>query len=314
MKVALNYTKKATEYLRGLFPIMGEKFPTETAIQIAVLSKIQKSVKFLLPDGGRILDKSGPPIIPEILKLPFDSIVIEYMAKPGLGIAGEVLGAENTVEAKKRIIYAEQNGRSISVFSICGGNIFGEGLDEGWMFQPWYAVIKHADGNETPVVDLPNCSRIEGVGISLYPMGAMAGIAAKRAGKGWEVNAYCDMADEISCVLLLLEALTCSNIETDVIPAIKNKKNNNDAIPFDEYRILVVRTHKDKSLHESGFDRNSPREHLRRGHIRKYKSGVSVWINNVVVNAGIGGKIHKHYSMKTTSARQSKSPDKPATA
>jgi hypothetical protein len=35
----------------------------------------------------------------------------------------------------------------------------------------------------------------------------------------------------------------------------------------------------------------SPREHLRRGHIRIYQSGRRIWVNSTLVNAGVGGRI-----------------------
>lgn len=42
----------------------------------------------------------------------------------------------------------------------------------------------------------------------------------------------------------------------------------------------------------------SPREHLRRGHIRRLEDGRKFWINAAVVAAGNGGKIHKDYGIR----------------
>lgn len=41
----------------------------------------------------------------------------------------------------------------------------------------------------------------------------------------------------------------------------------------------------------------SPVEHVRMGHERKYKSGKKVWINDVTVNKGKGGRIEKDYKL-----------------
>ena len=67
------------------------------------------------------------------------------------------------------------------------------------------------------------------------------------------------------------------------------------ALPFDEYRILTVRSpggdDEQPAARAAVALHRSPREHLRRGHIRIYESGKRVWINPTLVNAGVGGKI-----------------------
>jgi len=70
------------------------------------------------------------------------------------------------------------------------------------------------------------------------------------------------------------------------------------ALPFDEYHILTLDGHTKTTGNSKTFgDRRSPREHLRRGHIRRLENK-KIWINSMVVNAGNHGKIHKSYELE----------------
>jgi hypothetical protein len=42
----------------------------------------------------------------------------------------------------------------------------------------------------------------------------------------------------------------------------------------------------------------SPREHTRRGHVRVYSTGKTVWVSASLVNKGAPGKIHKTYEVR----------------
>ncbi len=74
-----------------------------------------------------------------------------------------------------------------------------------------------------------------------------------------------------------------------------------DALPFDEYHVLTVAIPSAKASvnnqAESIGDRHSPREHLRRGHIRRLQDSRKIWVNAAIINAGVGTKIHKNYAV-----------------
>ena len=100
-------------------------------------------------------------------------------------------------------------------------------------------------------------------------------------------------------MLDFLNALQCSNVEVEKIPLKKTALAMRKAIPFDEYHVLAIKVSQIKSIDcgaKNGLHR-SPREHLRRGHIRRYANGSKIWVNAAVVNAGIGGKISKDYRL-----------------
>lgn len=97
-------------------------------------------------------------------------------------------------------------------------------------------------------------------------------------------------------VTTTLNALACSNI--DVERALPKKSGKVKAcLPFDTYYTLVVKVPRRKGESEAEYQirsRRSPREHLRRGHIRKLDDKC-IWINSMVICAGAKGKITKDY-------------------
>jgi hypothetical protein len=101
-------------------------------------------------------------------------------------------------------------------------------------------------------------------------------------------------------VISMLNALACSNVHIERSAATKTRKalRKKGALPFDDYHILTVDAYARSNGPGSGPSGRSPREHLRRGHIRRLESGACIWVNATVVNAGIGGKISKDYALK----------------
>ena len=104
-----------------------------------------------------------------------------------------------------------------------------------------------------------------------------------------------------SQILCFLNALACSNVRIEKSEAGKVRKamRKKDALPFDDYHVLTIDSPVGKTgdgIGNNGSHR-SPREHLRRGHIRRYESGAKIWVNATVVNAGIGGRVTKDYKM-----------------
>jgi len=93
----------------------------------------------------------------------------------------------------------------------------------------------------------------------------------------------------------LLNVLACSNVSTHRVN--KKKEHSGKPKPYDSYWELVVER---KEYDATGIERphRSPREHIRRGHVRKqpYKEGIkSIWIQPTLVNPGTPGKIYKDY-------------------
>ena len=108
-----------------------------------------------------------------------------------------------------------------------------------------------------------------------------------------------DYLDEVGAVLDFISALTCANIRIEAKPARKPPKRSKPALPFDSYHYLTVDVPGKASSQGAGIgDRRSPREHIRRGHIRRLADGRALWINATMVNAGIGSRVDKGYVVR----------------
>lgn len=105
----------------------------------------------------------------------------------------------------------------------------------------------------------------------------------------------------INVLLSFLNILNCKNVSTHKVSSEKRAKGSPKApLQFDTYHVLVVEnnhTNSDSSEPNASNMGRSPREHLRRGHIRRCHSGKRVWVNATIINAGKGGKITKEYAL-----------------
>ena len=270
-----------------------------------ILAECKASTKFILPDNGRIFDDSLRGL-PDDFRLPFDQVLIEYKVVNEGGVVAQAFGNEVTYSARERIILAQQDGDSILVFSVICMQI--PGGFERWYVQPFCAELspaKNLDPAEMArakakaIGMVASGNAIESVGVYLYDLG---GGARRAFGSDWERHAHLNLTDEISAVLELIEALSCSNVQHEALQVRPLNKSamKRGALPFDEYHVLTVRS----TVAAPGciptmlpFDRRAPREHLRRGHIRRLQDGRRIWVNATVVNAGAQGVIEKSYRM-----------------
>ena len=228
--------------------------------------------KFVMPDGGLIFDAGVDMAalldIPEKYNLPYENIVVEYYM-PDTGVDAHDFAPEVST---RRIVLARDLGDKIAMSSVWYVDRIG-----GWDFGAWLAFSKKDPGiGWHPIVDYWN--------------------VFLKKNKTQEQMVY-DIAIEGAILLQLLGALSCNNISVGR-PAKDTKKVKRGALPFDEYRRLMVSTkcHVSQSIASSSSDRRQSREHLRRGHIRRLNKG-AIWINSTVVNAGVGGKIQKEYAI-----------------
>jgi len=108
----------------------------------------------------------------------------------------------------------------------------------------------------------------------------------------------------VLAVLELCEALACSNVDSEVIEPFDQRKNarriKQGKLPLYETRRLVIKAPLTRSAdgHVQGdSNRQGPREHLRRGHIRRLQDGRRIWVQSCVVGSRENGVIHKTYAV-----------------
>ena len=103
----------------------------------------------------------------------------------------------------------------------------------------------------------------------------------------------------------LLNALQCSNIHIEKHAPKKSGKLKS-CLPFDAYHVLTVDVVQRRGESDAEYvarAKRSPREHMRRGHVRRYPTH-KMWINHTVICAGSKGKVKKDYAI-TNSRLQS---------
>lgn len=109
----------------------------------------------------------------------------------------------------------------------------------------------------------------------------------------------------LNILLCFINILRCSNVHSEVMPPKVDRrppcKRRKDPLPFDTYHILTVDVPGKPGVTGAGLggSHRSPREHLRRGHIRRLDSGARIWVNACVVAAGKGaGVVRKDYALQ----------------
>jgi hypothetical protein len=215
------------------------------------------SQKFILPPGGIPLQDNEFRAIDESLELslPYSFVALEFETLGGPTYPDEVTSS-------RRIIFARQRDDFIFFTTVAKRD-----ADGVWMFTKEAAI---------PRVNYLTRSPTNGCAVGL--------------------NMYSELGgDEQTAGILMsfLNALSCSNVRAERVAARRSKVKA--ALPFDEYHALTVGGCGITSTGATTGGHRSPREHLRRGHIRRYESGLKVWVNATVVNAGVGGKVTKDY-------------------
>lgn len=258
-----------------------------------------KAIKFLLPPGGQLLsidDHKNIIKTQKRLSLPYPFICLEYTSIAGnddeldpflgYGPDNEIIHRppkQKTISSPKRLVYAYQTENTIHihpVFFMVSNDI---GFGENW----WKAIppMKFSRNTEDFLKEDDKYA-------VLIPTDSAI---AKPS----------DYSDEFSALLSFLVALNCINVSVSTSRAkkakIKAKKGTKEPLGFDDYKILTVNigdsTESLNKGHPLEYGRASPREHLRRGHIRQYQSGKTVWINSTVINKNKGGVITKSYHL-----------------
>lgn len=289
----LNYLRQASSKILSDIKYIEREFPKYAEKVRGILAESDKSKKFILPKTGRIFDTTLRAL-PDVIRLPFPSIVVEYEAGESVGVSEQVFGKENTIQAPKRIAYAQEFGDGwIDVVVIAGTR------DGAWMLLPYFASVKRFnEGGECQldqdISSKTNAKPVNGVYSVMHKLGEVANHIDQ-----WELRARVDTLDEVNAVLALVEALSCINVSIDPLPARKANKSSakRGAIPFDEYHVLTLKPQSDFKRGVAHVSGRSPREHLRRGHIRRIANGCRVWVNACVVNAGAAGKITTDYKV-----------------
>lgn len=270
----LNYSRQLVKYCMNILSIPSID-PEYRAMASSVLDLHGASTKFMLPSGGRLYDDLGLRALDEDvpLRLPYQYLCLEYHQD----IANPLHDGAGFVDAPKRVVYARERSGFIVVTVA-----FWAKHDGSWRILPECAI---------PVTGYLDRT----VSVAGRPV-----IKAAYKDSRIPINDY---ADELGALLCFLNVLQCSNVHVERSDPKRGGKKLKTAIPFDAYHILTIDVPgKAVDGAATGGGHRSPREHLRRGHIRRLADGRRIWVNATVVAAGRGaGVVTKDYAVRCAS-------------
>lgn len=239
---------------------------------LLALELAAKASKFLLPPGGRLFDDKEFKALDESepLRLPFPVIALEY-EQPIKNNQAEALGM--TLTSSKRIVFVSEGEGWLTLLVVCWVDSL-----KSWLPFPTLGFI--------PVT---GC-----LDRTAKPAEGRVPICFKRDN---EIMPGIDFNDELGAILCFLNSLQCANVKIDHSAPKASGKKIKTAHAFDAYHFLTIARQSDSSPAKTGGpggEHRSPREHLRRGHIRRLE-GRKIWVNAALVNAGSAGAIAKSY-------------------
>lgn len=259
----LNYCRQLAARAKQMLGMQDLKRDDRAAWTL-VQNLCRASAKFALPEGGYIVEDWDLRGLDGGVKLclPYKTIALEWHVgqEPEPG----------TIKCSKRIVFAMEQDDSIN----CWTAIY---VDSADIWRPWFSFWIPRDSYLT---------RKNG------ELCILVGAASETAKD--------EVAHEADRLISFLNALECSNVGIESMPPRKVKKKAKDALPFDTYHVLVINQRGQSAANDAKHGAHrSPREHLRRGHIRRLHDGRKIWINATVVAAGRGaGVVTKDYAFQ----------------
>ena len=313
-----NYCVHAIEDLSGVLRWLKTKRGAQADAEHLelMINSLAKAEKFLLPVNGRLLDDDAMPSeeIIKNLKLPFEAIAVEFPNDH----TGPVQEIDQQVASSKRIVYCLED----------------QNLDGYWV-----TTIDYLDNTRhwqlCPVMNLiPYHLVLEPMAIDVLDKHAQRYVPDSRRNgtvdtfkirtqttMPWVVERTCrmtgiDVSDflnssiaEVSsdwrAVVDLTNVLHCQNTTTEKVdpPAKLNAKRIKlGKIPYDSYHVLKIKTDRSSGPRaNAGGTHGSPRQHIRRGHIRTYHRGMpnqhTIFIKQMLVGDPSKGKVRKDYEI-----------------
>lgn len=311
MTQPLNYTPKAIVDLTAMAVQAKAGTPLSSAGIFYLVDKLRQAQVFVLSDGGQLLDRSKPrPELPGIvLRPPFPVVALEYQANPTdwkdpiytaspcsrrialawdytddlppliEGVIGRPL-APGVVMASIAYYDEHQQWMPIAVAAHVG-------YDESWE-----APQGHSDYQTRMIAAgriakaMAEASGLAGSTVPICPEAIYVGAATLGVERTMDMMSA-DLADEIAAYMDLCWALACKNVSTRSSPApekLNRQRLKAGKPPLFGFHVLELAGDTLVGADgEGAADRNAPRAHLRRGHIRRLNPERVTWVNQTMV-------------------------------
>lgn len=259
----------------------------EKRVITSVANRIKESVKFALPRQGLIFNDELKSIKDISINLPFDNICLEFDKYAFYGDDDNKkieYRTENIVLAYND----NDNGNNIICISCCDRlcvdsiNHYGD-----WELSP---ILMTIDSTK-------DWFNMKGISV-------MEWIPRKMENKDTEQksNEYEFIQSQAYHFFEFIEALSCTNVEQTIHQqaSLNNAQRiKSHKLPIYETKVLTIKaSEKSASNGKIGYTGThaSPRQHLRRGHIRRLENG-NIWVNSCVVGDKEKGVIKKSYNV-----------------
>lgn len=293
MITARNYAAQAERGLTELYHFMdGKKYPIDKKKVLSLASEISKAVHFALPDNGIILDDGWKGLVtnPDALRLPYPNVTLEYTCSCFPGVSKVVVLVLEISPDKINPEILEGHSLAdvyIAAFAVCYDN----------QHKKWVPLLAWNCSSSHSFTQSRNRSHIFFTDLfdeSVTDYGNDPITTATPHHESLRTAALVP-------ILEFIEALSCKNITTEPLETISASVNarriKDGKLPFYETKILVLDSKQVAAPSNSqGGSHASPRQHLRRGHIRRLPSG-NIWVNSCIVGDAIKGVIAKSYEV-----------------
>ena len=256
---------------------------------------LHKSQKFIMPEHGLVRDLSEDEIANlkcalDDSKLPYDCVSLEYSS---FGKQNIILAfAKNLIDDSVKFI-----------FDYDSEYYFWHFVREKYWLPHHYGGFLRKDvdifDNYTELL-LKSPILLGEVGLELLE-NDMEDFVTNMDEDSNLALYFKDLQNSAMTLLLFLNAINCSNVTVEkASPAKRSVLQKTSPKAYYEHHFLRIDTNsKNVSSVALGGSHASPREHVRRGHVRRLADGKTIWINDTVVNAGTEYKIDKTYCLNT---------------
>lgn len=269
-----NYCRQMVKQLSAKMLIPSVSTENKEAYSHAI-DLANTSHKFLLPKGGFMIKDFDFKALDEFeeLKLPFEFTALEFEIEEE---NKHLKAPEGSERCSGCIVFARERGDKIAI-------------NGAWKF---------ASDGAWGVIPEIHIDRLGCFDRSIRNEDGGFPIHARFAdGKARDWFPY---KRPINSLLCFLNALACSNVHVERSEPKKAGKKVKSALPFDTYHVLTIDV-PGRAGERGGptGPHRAPREHLRRGHIRRLADGRRIWVNATVVAAGRGaGVVKKDYALR----------------
>lgn len=262
---------------------------------------LKGGVKFVIPDANMIFDTGDTTRGMELVRLPYPVTVLEYEVKGNPEEAESCFPKRialcispsspslDTIQGLFRDHRGEVPTRDdedgiyiVAMFEVAGG---------AWFVPPVLSFMRsEPDPIPNPQRTASNSRWVQQ--FQMIPLPIEASLQCYRGtNKQIADGLLRHVHEEVNSAVTFCKLMNCSNVHEQVIPApraINAARARKGELPLFEYRTLVVDVtaipHDRSDPQGERSERASPRQHLRRGHIRRVADRV-VWVNAAVEGA-----------------------------